>query len=435
MEFNMKMVERTVIGICINDKNNDKGLISELMVEMKAEYFTDPASIRIFNYVEDHYARGKPIALTRLFLETQVPRDYFDVGFFRDDELDGLFEKLKDEYSRRQINTASCQLAQLAAENLTADQYRARAVETVFECTDNTYGSKEIYSFSQALGLVQADLTKTAEGEPQGIKTGFYSFDKTFGRLSPGYLVLLGGQTSMGKSALALNISYNAIASGKRVMYLSLEMTAKDISQRLLSRQGKIKGSVFHSDKVSQATIKKVEESIDQIGDYPLYISDKRGLTVAEIKAQAIRAKSRYGLDMLVIDYLQNIDHVEKGNIAISVGETVKALRDFAGDLEIPILLLSQVNRQVDGRPEMSHLRNSGVSEESADIVMFIYRSDYKEETRLQHSREVQEAELIIAKGRTRGVGYIPLYWYPNYQLFRDKHEVDAEEKYRKSLA
>ena len=435
MEFNMKMVERTVIGICINDKNNDKGLISELMVEMKAEYFTDPASIRIFNYVEDHYARGKPIALTRLFLETQVPRDYFDVGFFRDDELDGLFEKLKDEYSRRQINTASCQLAQLAAENLTADQYRARAVETVFECTDNTYGSKEIYSFSQALGLVQADLTKTAEGEPQGIKTGFYSFDKTFGRLSPGYLVLLGGQTSMGKSALALNISYNAIASGKRVMYLSLEMTAKDISQRLLSRQGKIKGSVFHSEKVSEATIKKVEESIDQIGDYPLYISDKRGLTVAEIKAQAIRAKSRYGLDMLVIDYLQNIDHVEKGNIAISVGETVKALRDFAGDLEIPILLLSQVNRQVDGRPEMSHLRNSGVSEESADIVMFIYRSDYKEETRLQHSREVQQAELIIAKGRTRGVGYIPLYWYPNYQLFRDKHEVDAEEKYRKSLA
>ncbi|MBF8436515.1 DnaB-like helicase C-terminal domain-containing protein [Halanaerobiaceae bacterium Z-7014] len=435
METNMKMVERTVIGICLNDRKNEKGLISELMVEMKSEHFTDPASIRIFNYIEDNFAKGKPIAITRMLSEIEIPESYFDLGFLQVEEFDGLLDKLKDEYARRQLNTASSQLARLAAENMSADQYRSKAIETVFACTDNTYGSKEIYSFSQALGLVQADLTKTAEGEPQGIKTGFYSFDKTFGRLSPGYLVLLGGQTSMGKSALALNISYNAIASGKRVMYLSLEMTAKDISQRLLSRQGKIKGSVFHSDKVSEATLKKVEESIDQIGDYPLYISDKRGLTVAEIKAQAIRAKSRYGLDMLVIDYLQNIDHVERGNIAISVGETVKALRDFAGDLEIPILLLSQVNRQVDGRPEMSHLRNSGVSEESADIVMFIYRSDYKEETRLQHSREVQEAELIIAKGRTRGVGYIPLYWYPNYQLFRDKHEVDAEEKYRQSIS
>ena len=431
----IRNVERNIINICLSDRRDEKGLISELMAEMKVEYFTDPVSIKIFNWIEDFYTRNRPIAFTRLLSEVDIPDDFFDVGYTLDSELAGLFEKLKDEFIRRQVNAASSKLVELTGKQLTADEYRTKAVETIFEYTDNSYGSREIITFSEALRQVEDDLEQVSDGKPQGIKTGFFSLDKVYGSFKAGDLIVIGGQTSMGKTSLVLNMIFSAIASNHKVMMISLEMTAQDIAQRMLSSQKQIRGSIFHADKITDANLKKVKDSSKEMGHYPLYISDKRGMTVADIRAQAVRAKSRYGLDMLVVDYLQNIHHIKDDNKAGAVGHSVQSLRNLAGDLEIPVILLSQLNRNVDIRPSPHHLRDSGTIEEISDSIFLIYRPDYKLETKIQQTKEVQEAELILAKGRTRGIGFVPLYWYPKYQLFRDKKEVDAEERYEKSIS
>jgi len=140
-----------------------------------------------------------------------------------------------------------------------------------------------------------------------------------------------------------------------------------------------------------------------------------------------LKASRQYDLDLIVVDYLQMIRHEGVDNLANRVGDSVTQLRTLAGDLKTPLILLSQLNRKVDGRPSISHLRNSGMIEEVADEVWLLWRPEYEQEKKRQEPKVRQQAELIMGKGRTKGTGYVPLWWYPKLQTFRDDIVEDNE--------
>ncbi len=429
-----KNIEKSMIMVCLCDHTNEHNTLSDMMIEIKPEYLTDPTCIKIFNWLEEFYISGRPISRTRLIQEVGLPEDFLDSRFCMPSELHGLIEKVKDNFAKRQIKQAAGELHSLIDNNLSASEFRSKAVEIIFKYTDNHQGSSNIKTFAEAIELSLDNLIINDSDRDKGIKTGFLSLDHTFGSLEPGHLTVLAGQTSMGKTAFALNVTYNSVAAGNKTLYITLEMTAKELADRLIVTHSEIKASDYQR-KISDEQLKKIMDTATELGDYPLYISDKRGLTVSDIRSQAIRAKNRFGLDLLVVDYLQFIHHIDTENQANAIGHTVTTLRELAGELEIPIILLSQLNRTVDGKPAPRHLKGSGTIEEVADEVCMLWRKDYKQETEAQRLNKVQEAELIIAKGRTKGVGYIPLYWYPEIQLFKDKMEVELARKNRAKMA
>ncbi|MFN2362933.1 MAG: replicative DNA helicase [Halarsenatibacteraceae bacterium] len=429
-----KDIEKSMIMVCLSDYKNEYETLSDLMIEIKPEYFTDPTCRKIFNWLGEFYDSGRPISRTRLLQEVGLPDDFLDTRYLYPTELQGLIAKVKDNFQRRQIKAAAGELQSLTDHNLSAEEYRSRAIETIFKYTDNHQGNSNLKTFADAIKLSLDNLRLKDSESDQGIMTGFLSLDHTFGRFEPGHLTVLAGQTSMGKTAFALNLAYNCIASGHKTLYVSLEMTAKELADRLLITHSEVKASDYQQE-ISDDQLEKIMASATEIGDHPLYISDKRGLRVSDIRAQAIRAKNRYGLDLLVVDYLQFIHHIDTENKANAIAHSVSTLRELAGELEIPVILLSQLNRTVDGKPAPKHLRGSGSIEEVADEVVLLWRRDYKRETESQRMSSVQEAELIIAKGRTKGVGFVPLYWYPEIQLFKDKLEVDLAEKQKAKLA
>lgn len=424
----IREIEKTLLMICINDYANESDTLSDVMIEIKPEYLIDPDCKKIFHWLEEFYISGRPISRTRLFQEVGLPDDFFDAKFCLPFELPGIIDKIKDNFAKRQVRAAATSLYNLAEENLTAETYRSKAIEEVFKYTDNHQGSSSIKTFAEALGLSVDGLRLEDSEEPEGIMSGFLGMDHTFGSFIPGHLTILAGQTSMGKTAFALNIVYSAISNGYKTLYISLEMTAKELADRFLITHSAVKASEYQKE-ISEASFENIISTVSEIGEHPLYISDRRGLTVSDIRAQANRVNKRHGLDFMVVDYLQFVHHIKNETTAEAIGHTVTTLRELAGELEIPIILLSQVNRNVDGRPAPRHIRGSGIAEEVADEIALIYRPNYEKETRSQQVSSVQEAELIIAKGRTKGLSFVPLYWYPEKQLFKDKTEVDMASK------
>lgn len=251
--------------------------------------------------------------------------------------------------------------------------------------------------------------------EGRGLLTGLLDIDSNIHPFKPGRVVVLAARPSMGKSALAINIASH-IGKEKSVLFFSLEMPKDEIVERVLSSSIGIDYGLIQGDGLPDEDWGRISQGDHALKHSSLYIDDQAGSTLNQLMAKARKHKHKHGLDLIVIDYVQLMQGVGS-NRTEEIGSISRGLKEMAKDLECPVLLLSQLNRGVESRPNkrpmMSDLRQSGDIEQDADCILFLYRHEvYHEGSR------PNVAELIVSKNRQGKTGTYGLTWQGQYQRF-----------------
>tara|TARA_B100001996_G_scaffold50080_1_gene35870 strand:- start:3331 stop:4215 length:885 start_codon:yes stop_codon:yes gene_type:complete len=277
-----------------------------------------------------------------------------------------------------------------------------------------------------------------------GVPTGLTDIDDRLGGLHKSDLLIIAGRPSMGKTALATNIAFNAAKKiqddGRKssIAFFSLEMSSEQLSTRILAEQSRIKSNDIRRGKISEEQFDKFIETSKNVSELPLYIDETPAISIAALSNRARRIKRLYGLDMVVVDYIQlmRASNFKEGRVQ-EISEITQGLKALAKELSVPVLALSQLSRAVEQRdlkkPQLSDLRESGSIEQDADVVMFVYREAYyleKQEPRpatVEHAEwqakmnEVSNlAEIIIGKQRHGPTGNIMLEFEAMFTKFKD---------------
>ena len=284
------------------------------------------------------------------------------------------------------------------------------------------------------------------EEEP-GISSGFPDLDRMTGGLKRGEMFVVAARPSIGKTALALNIIRNIVMkkNPKTVVLFSLEMTAEQISSRFICTEAQMSERQFRDGNFrNQQDMLRLTGAVNNLRNAPLFIDPTGGLTIAELRAKARRLKIQHNIDLIVIDYLQLMQgsgHEESRQREVS--EISSGIKSLAKELQVPVLVLAQLNREVEKgtastRPKLSHLRESGSIEQDADVVVFLHRD--RDKTKDLAPGQSAEAELIVEKNRNGETGYVKLAFYPSRMEFvnvrydeSDRPEVEKEKKVEKS--
>ena len=259
-----------------------------------------------------------------------------------------------------------------------------------------------------------------ARGQPTGVPTGYVDLDKITAGLQPTDLIILAARPSQGKTTLALNIAEHAAVKSKMpVAVFSMEMSASQLSMRLLSAVGRVDSSRLRTGDLEDEDWPKVSDAIRTLRDAKIFIDDTPALTPDVLRSRARRLKREHNVGLIVIDYLQLMQGVSsKENRATEISEISRSLKALAKELNVPVLALSQLNRSVesrtDKRPMMSDLRESGAIEQDADVIMFIYRDEYYN----KDSPDKGIAEVIIGKQRNGPTGTVRLRFFGQFTVF-----------------
>jgi replicative DNA helicase len=295
-------------------------------------------------------------------------------------------------------------------------------------------------SLAAALEIAESARRKTSG--IAGVTTGFIDLDKNLGGLHPSDLVILAARPSMGKTALGLNIAYQAASSNNNkgaVAFFSLEMSSDQLAGRILSSEARISSDLIRRGAISQNDFDGLIQASRKMDQTPLMIDDTPALSVSGIRNRARRLQRQSGLSLIVVDYLQLMTAGNGGgsdNRVQEVSEITRSLKALAKELQVPVIALSQLSRAVesrdDKRPQLSDLRESGSIEQDADVVMFIYREEYYESRKKPSDTNSEKyatwqkrihdiknkAEIIIAKQRHGPIGTVDMFYDSQYVKF-----------------
>jgi replicative DNA helicase len=258
-----------------------------------------------------------------------------------------------------------------------------------------------------------------------GISTGFADFDNLTSGLQPSDFIIIAGRPSMGKTALALNIAYNAALDDKvGVAIFSLEMSVLQLGIRLLGSDAMIDAWKLRKGALQDDDYLRLTDSANRLSELPIYIDDSSGLSALEMRAKARRLKKKHNISLVIIDYLQLMQSrksVESRQLEIS--DISRSLKALAKDLNIPIVAVSQLNRKVEDRPNkrpmLADLRESGAIEQDADLIVFIYREELYNRTEENKGK----AEIHIAKHRNGPTGLVNLTFREQYTKFENYYK------------
>ena len=275
--------------------------------------------------------------------------------------------------------------------------------------------------------LHQIEAASKTKGNVTGLATGYRDMDYMTSGFQNSDFILIAARPSMGKTALALNIAeYMAFKKGKSVAVFSLEMSAKQLMNRLFAMETRVDSSKLRNGTLKDDDWIKLVETVGVIGKSKMMIDDTPGITVGEMRSKCRKMKIENGLDIVFVDYLQLMSDQNKGRAGDSrqqeISNISRALKSLARELDVPVVALSQLSRAVEQRggshrPQLSDLRDSGAIEQDADVVMFIYRKDYYGEDLEEEEKNI--AEIIIAKQRNGPIGSIKLLWQPDFTKFQ----------------
>jgi replicative DNA helicase len=304
-------------------------------------------------------------------------------------------------------------------------QLLARAEEKIFSILErrSSAEAKPIQSVLEEV-MVRMDARMKHEHTIGGVETGFTDLDQLCGGLHNSELVILAARPSMGKTAFAMNIAEHAAINLKQpVLFVSLEMAALELADRLLCSAAQVNGHRLRNGTISQEDRRRLVQKSSEIGSAPLFIDDTPSRTLTEIAAVARRLKRKQGLSMIVIDYLQLIEPDNpRDPRQEQVARIARRLKGMSRELDIPVLCLAQLNRQAevsrDNRPRLNHLRESGAIEQDADVVMFVHREEYYQTNDEDRERVRGQAEIIIAKQRNGPIGDVKLLWQHDFTRF-----------------
>lgn len=296
-----------------------------------------------------------------------------------------------------------------------------------------TEKTNEPVTMQTALTETLNDATASGKAWP----TGYEGLDDLVTGFRDGQMVVIAARPSMGKTALSVNVALRMAAKGTEILFFSLEMSQSEITQRMIAVTGEcdLKTEVMATNKPTW-TQKKIGEAVNKIHDYPIYIDATPSRTMAEIESLSRSLVRKHGVNVIVIDHMGWIETGENRQSEYDKMTMIsRRLKNLARKLNVPVVVLSQLSRNVenrkDFRPRMSDLRSSGAIEQDADVVIFIHREEYylaKTEAEDKGLRGV--AEIIVAKARNASTGSVKLRWEPSYTKFDDMpiaEEWDAD--------
>ncbi|ATP12134.1 replicative DNA helicase [Bartonella henselae] len=361
-----------------------------------------------------------------------------------------------DLFIRRSLINIGNQVVNTAFDaplELTPSQQIETVENQLFELAEKGKYGGGFENFNEAIkkAIDMATAAKKRSSHLSGIATHIKTLDEKMGGLQPSDLIILAGRPGMGKTSLATNIAFNIANAcnhdantqeneGGIVGFFSLEMSSEQLATRIISEQTEVSSSDIRRGSILDEQFSKIIRAMNQLQKAPLYIDQTGGISIAQLAARARRLKRQHGLDVLIIDYIQLMTSNSKRsseNRVQEITEITTGLKALAKELNIPIIALSQLSRQVenrtDKRPQLSDLRESGSIEQDADIVLFVYREEYYlkngepkigtlEYERWQETMDKAfgKAEVIIAKQRHGPTGTVHLAFQSDFTRFSD---------------
>ncbi len=266
------------------------------------------------------------------------------------------------------------------------------------------------------------DMLHQSPGDIRGVPTGFTQLDRKTTGLQAGDLVVIAGRPSMGKSTLAVNIAENAaIAKGLPCAIFSMEMSAEQLTLRMISSLGRVNQTHLRTGNFTDEDWSRIQGAMAQLSGAPIYIDESPALTPTELRARARRLKRERGLGLVIVDYLQLMQVPgTKENRATEISEISRGLKALAKELQVPVIAISQLNRAVeqrtDKKPVMSDLRESGAIEQDSDVILLIFREEVYDPNTARRG----VADIIIAKQRNGPIGEVQLTFLGEYTRFEN---------------
>ncbi len=422
--------EQTVIGAILLNPN----AIADAMEIVKAEYFSEENHRKLFQIIVNKFTLGeKADAMTVLndavdegVFQTSAEGKKYLLSIIEDvpttENIKDYCEILRDKYEKRALIEAMQEIAAAAMESGEKSSALLDLAEQKIYDIRKGKETSGLVKIEDAL-VTAFDNLKKISGEDRdkylGAKMGFADLDRTLTGLNKSDLIVVAARPGMGKTAFALNIVTNACMKneGMKVAVFSLEMSNEQLVMRMLSSESRVPSQSLKTGNISGEEWERLSIGAAHLAKMNIYLSDAGGLTVPQMKAKLRRIK---GLGLVVIDYLQLMDSakVKSGNRVEVVSEITRQLKLMAKELDVPVIVLSQLARgpesRTDHRPMLSDLRESGSIEQDADIVMMLYRDAY------YHPETDQQnlSECIVAKNRHGEVGTVNLVWDGQYTRF-----------------
>ena len=439
--------------------NND--IIDEISNMISPTIFYDPAHTKIYEVIEILNNKGmiaNPITLKNYFEKDDMLNEVGGTEYlvkltrFSSSTKQAVdYAKIVHEmYLRRELVLISDNLTSetLNTKEESAEKIIENTEKSLFDLAERGSFSQSFLKFNQALDqtIEMATLAMKNEKGIVGVPTGLTDLDEKLGGLHKSDLVILAGRPSMGKTALATNIAYNAAQNilarqeKSSVAFFSLEMSSEQLSTRILSEQSRIKSDDIRRGKVTEEEINRYIETSRNIYNLPLYIDETPAITIATLCNRARRIKRLFGLSLIVVDYIQLMrasNFVKNEGRVQEISEITQGLKALAKELSVPVLALSQLSRAVEQRddkqPQLADLRESGSIEQDADVVMFVFREAYYLERKQPKLGSIEHAEwqskmndvngladIILGKQRHGPTGTVKVEFEGIYTKFKD---------------
>lgn len=422
--------EQSVIGSILIDHD----AVAVAAENLKAEDFYNLRHKEIFEAILDLYHEGRAVDLVTLKsqlehrgrLEAAGDMKYLSqiaAAVPNSVHIRQYVKIVKDKaLYRKFIQLGNQVLAQSFSTETPIEELSEHVEKEVFGILQNR-GSEDFSHIRDVLMESFDDIEKIAQngGALAGISTGFLDLDQKTAGLHPSDLVLVGARPSMGKTAFGLNVIQNAaVKSGKICAVFSLEMSKKQIVNRMLACEAGVDMEHLRSGNMTDQDWEKLVEALGPLSEAEIYIDDTGGITLSEVRSKCRKLKIEHGLDVVMIDYLQLMSGSGRSsdNRQQEISEISRGLKTLARELSVPVIALSQLSRaleaRADHRPMMSDLRESGAIEQDADVILFLYRDEYYH----PDSEDKNIAEIIIAKQRNGPVGTVKLRYDGQYTRF-----------------
>jgi len=336
--------------------------------------------------------------------------------------IDQYAKLILDKKTRRDLVSSAYKIIELAEDT-------SQPLETVIQKSEEQIANisqgksqQDLVSIGETLIDTFQEIEDRSESKiPPGVPCGFYDLDAMTGGFQRSDLIIVAGRPSMGKTALAVQFGFKIAKKGLPVAVFSLEMSKGQLVQRLLAGEAKIESTRLRSGNIQQDEWEPLTEAISKLAELPIFIDDTSNPTVNEIKkkAQKLQAENDGKLGLILIDYLQLMDGGSENRVQ-ELSRITRGLKGMAKDLNVPVIVLSQLNRSVEQRtnkrPMMSDLRESGSTEQDADLIMMIYRDDYYN----PNSSEAGVAEIILTKHRNGPTGTVKLLFDSQFTQFKN---------------
>jgi replicative DNA helicase len=447
--------EQAVIGSIL--VSND--IFDEISTIISSINFYDPMHQKIYEAIESLVYKGmlaNPITLKNYFEDEKddldVPEYLVKITKFSTSVRQAVeYSKIiYDMFVRRELIKISEQTidsAKLNELDTNGQTIIENSERLLFDLAEKGSFNSSLVKFDEAMKqtIEMASAAYKNEEGIVGVPTGLRDLDDKLGGLHQSDLIIIAGRPSMGKTSLATNIAFNAAQklqeSGKKssIAFFSLEMSSEQLSTRIISEQARISSNDIRRGRISDEQFDKFLETSKNIAELPLYIDETPAISIAAMSNRARRIKRLFGLDMIVVDYIQlmrGTTYNKDGRVQ-EISQITQGLKAIAKELGVPVVALSQLSRQVeqrdDHKPQLADLRESGSIEQDADVVMFVYREGYYLQRKEPREATVEHAEwqakmnevahlaqIIIGKQRHGPIGNVTLEFEERFTKFKD---------------